>query len=84
MSEQTRTLRHHQDLVLVVLLALDTTGHGLGEGSILDLTSMASMAAVATLSHAALVRRQDSGALELTDAGRAEARLAAMRIAGQP
>jgi hypothetical protein len=81
--EITRSIQHHQDLVLVVLLALDTTGHGLAEGSIGDLADMSCPAAIVSLQALAMVRRHDTaGSLELTDSGRAEARLAAMRIAG--
>jgi hypothetical protein len=79
---------------LVLLLALDTTGHGLAEGSVPDLADMASWEALQTLERALLVRREEDakvkgwqgprGQLCLTDAGRAEARLAALRIAGAP
>jgi hypothetical protein len=80
--EITRGLQQHQDLVLVVLLALDTTGHGLASGSIQDLADMSSRPAIIALERARLICRNDTDGLMLTDAGRAEARTAAMRIAG--
>ena len=48
-GERTRGLGHHQDLVLVVLLALDSTGHGLACGSVQDLALMASDNAIDAL-----------------------------------
>jgi hypothetical protein len=81
-AEQTRCIGHHQDLVLVVLLTLDETGHGLASGSVPDLADMASHGALAALELARLIVRSDTDGLELTDAGRAEARLVAKRLAG--
>jgi hypothetical protein len=75
-----RLITHEQDLVLVVLLALDVTGHGLGNGSIADLAAMASDNAIKSLERAKLAKRGKSQ-MVLTDDGRAEARLAAARLA---
>lgn len=76
-----RSKKDHENLVLIVLLALDSTGHGLSRGSVTDLAEMASHAAVRDLTEARLVEIDKAGAASLTTDGRAEARRVAAELA---
>jgi hypothetical protein len=84
-NTRDRTSRDHQDLALVVLLALDKTGHELvGLASVEGLAAIAGSSVVQdiiTLGLAAWSRQGTS--LGLTDAGRDEARRVAAALADQ-
>jgi len=79
-----RTIRHDQDLILMILLCLDNTGHGLAPGSVGDVLVLASDEALEVLKSNRFVGVDDKGTLDLTDEGRAEARAVASRLGGAP
>ena len=84
MKHVKRSPKDDENLVLLVLLALDVTGHDLGPGSIKDLREMASDHAVTRLTSAQLIRFTRRGAAGLTDDGREEARRVAAGLAEAP
>ena len=74
-----RSKRNNQDTFLVLMLALDETGHGMGPGSVEDIEPLAP-GAMQSLLDAGLVRLSGCGTVELTVDGRAEARSVARRL----